>query len=187
METYSVIVHKRPLGIGLISTCDSHSSGNNEEVVISEVHPNSKGYELGLTIGDTLIAINDKRIKSIDDYYDHKLPFNLTFRKSDIVQSTLIMPIVVPKNQNRQRNYHKRSQNRNKKTGITIDLFNNIKQVPLPPIPQSASIVNKTPKGPKSSSVPMATFKGKKRRPKSARKYTSAKNKTAEPKYMIYK
>ena len=83
MDIYSIQVNQRPLGIGFIECC----SGNTEQVVISEVNPNSKGHQLGLTIGDTLIALNDKPIKSMHEYFIKSLPFNLTFRKHCILKS----------------------------------------------------------------------------------------------------
>ena len=209
MDTYSVQVHQRSLGIGFISTCDTYSSGNTEQVVISEVNPNSKGYELGLNIGDTLIAINDKLIKSIDEYYDNNrtLPFNLTFRKSNILQSmsdplspetiatsnplASFMMANLPKNQNKQRNSNKISNklSRNIKKKISKKIKIVSKQSPLQPqfVNNSESNIRdksndfETPKWSTSASVPIANFKKKDNKPNFNRAKSKAQG-TGTPK-----
>lgn len=146
MDTYSVEVDKRPLGIGLISACNSLSSkSTEEEVKISEVNPNSMGFGLGISIGDTLIAINGKAVKSVDDYFDYTepLPLKLTFRKSDVCQ--LLQDPLSPKtigtsNPLASSTNQKKRKHIIKKPAHRKAFSNNIRGRPLPALPQSISV-----------------------------------------------
>ena len=118
MATYSVQINQRSLGIGLIEICNLNSSGNDEEVVISELIPNAKGDQLGLSIGDTLIAINNKPVKSMDSYYHSKIPFNATFQKSNLLSDG------TQKQYNKNNNYYTNNNNHNTNTSNTSNTSN---------------------------------------------------------------
>eukprot|EP01083_Nonionella_stella_P245558 853385_1 len=85
MRTYSVHINQRSIGIGFIevSNINIKTVDIEEQVVVSELLHHARGYKLGVSIGDTLIAINGKSVTNIDTYYKSKIPFQATFKKSD--------------------------------------------------------------------------------------------------------
>ena len=127
-RTYSVRVTQRSLGIGFITM--------DREIVISEVVYKSKGYQLGLAMGDTLLSINDIALKDMDTYYIHKLPFKATFRTNpdrDINSnnSTKMARLTLS-------NHYSHSHSMSKSMSFSVDDFNNSD---LPPLEQDQETI----------------------------------------------
>ena len=59
MDTYTVTITEHPLGITFIAT---GRNGTGDLIALHDVTPNSLGAQLGLCIGDQLVAINGQSV-----------------------------------------------------------------------------------------------------------------------------
>ena len=85
MDTYSVTISQRPLGVRFGHISDAQDS-NLTSICIHEVTANSHGAKLGLAVGDTLVAVNKENVSRLSScevlqlFRKQTLPFDVTFK-----------------------------------------------------------------------------------------------------------
>eukprot|EP01084_Bolivina_argentea_P080804 146345_1 len=87
MTEYTVIITEMPLGINFVVLGDTI---DNRKIVLDVVENDSIGDNLGLSIGDELIAINEKDVSNltIQDictiFNEPRLPLHVTFEEYEL-------------------------------------------------------------------------------------------------------
>ena len=84
MAEYTVEISERELGVSFIAMCNN---GKDDIIALHSVKRHSLGQQLGLSIGDQLVAINDKSVHHMSlsemsaAFNSAQLPFTVTFSK----------------------------------------------------------------------------------------------------------